>query len=122
VEDLLAERGIDICHETVRLWWNRFGPMFAAEIRRKRVHKMGAFTHWRWPLDEVYVKINGEMHLWRAVDHEGEVLESFASKTRDKPAALKFMKKLMKAPRPGQDHHHRRAALLQSRYEGPRQC
>ena len=97
VEDLLAERGIDICHETVRLWWNRFGPMFAAEVRRKRVQKMRAFTHWRWHLDEVYVKINGEMHyLWRAVDHEGEVLESFASKTRDKPAALKFMTKLMK--------------------------
>ena len=71
--------------------------MFTAEIRRKRVQKMRAFTHWRWHLDEVYVKINGEMHyLWRAVDHEGEVLESFASKTRDKPAALKFMKKLMK--------------------------
>ena len=71
--------------------------MFAAEIRRKRVQKMRAYTHWRWHLDEVYVKINGEMHyLWRAVDHEGEVLESFASKTRDKPAALKFMKKLLK--------------------------
>ena len=97
VEDLLFERGIDLCHETVRLWWNRFGPMFAAEIRRKRVQKMRAFTHWRWHLDEVYVKINGQMHyLWRAVDHEGEVLESFASKTRNKPAALKFMKKLMK--------------------------
>ena len=97
MEGLLAERGIDICHETVRLWWNRFGPMFAAEIRRKRVQKMRAYTHWRWHLDEVYVKINGEMYyLWRAVDHEGEVLESFASKTRDKPAALKFMKKLMK--------------------------
>ena len=50
VEDLLAERGIDICHETVRLWWNRFGPRFAAEIRRKRVRKMRVFTHWRWPL------------------------------------------------------------------------
>ena len=87
VEDLLAERGIDICHETVRLWWNRFGPMFAAEIRRKRVQRMRSFTHWRWHLDEVYVKINGEMHyLWRAVDEEGEVLESFASKTRDKAA------------------------------------
>ncbi|MBC7667711.1 MAG: IS6 family transposase [Gemmatimonadaceae bacterium] len=97
VEDLLAERGIDICHETVRFWWNRFGPMFAAEIRSKRVQRMKAFTHWRWHLDEIYVKINGEMHyLWCAVDHEGEVLESFASKTRDKPAALKFMKKLMK--------------------------
>ena len=55
VEDLLFERGIDICHETVRLWWNRFGPMFAAEIHRKRVGHMRAFTHWRWQLDEVYV-------------------------------------------------------------------
>ena len=61
VEDLLFERGIDICHETVRLWWNRFGPMFAAEIRRKRVHHMRAYTHWRWHLDEVYVRINAEM-------------------------------------------------------------
>ncbi len=99
VEDLLAERGIGICHETVRLWWNRFGPMFASEIRRKRVQKMSAFSHWRWHFDEVYVKINGEMHyLWRAVDHEGEVLESCASRTRDKLAALKFAKKLMKRP------------------------
>jgi putative transposase len=97
VADLLAERGIDICHETVRLWWNRFGPMFAAEIRRKRVDRMRAHTHWRWHLDEVYVKINGEMHyLWRAVDHEGEVLESFASKERDKAAALKFIKMALK--------------------------
>jgi putative transposase len=58
---------------------------------------MRSFTHWRWHLDEVYVKINGEMHyLWRAVDQESEVLESFASKTRDKAAALTFMEKLMK--------------------------
>src|SRR5450755_2579741 len=97
VEDLLAERGIDICHETVRFWWNRFGPMFAAEIRRKRVQHMRAYTHWRWHLDEVYVKINGQMrYLWRAVDHEGEVLESYVTKTRDKTAALKFIKKAMK--------------------------
>src|SRR5271155_5850162 len=97
VEDLLFERGIDICHETVRLWWNRFGPMFASEIRRKRVQHMRAYTHWKWHLDEVYVKINGEMrYLWRAVDHEGEVLESFVTKERDKAAALKFIKKLMK--------------------------
>src|ERR1700693_5724266 len=89
-EDLLAERGIEICHETVRFWWNRFGPVFAAEIRRKRVEHMRAYTHWRWHLDEVYVKINGEMrYLWRAVDHEGEVLESFATKDRDKAAELK---------------------------------
>src|ERR1700712_3588157 len=97
VEDLLAERGIDVCHETVRFWWNRFGPMFAAEIRRKRVQAMRQHTHWRWHLDEVYVKINGETHyLWRAVDHEGEVLESFVTKTRDKAAALKFIKKALK--------------------------
>ncbi|MDB5428938.1 MAG: transposase [Caulobacter sp.] len=97
VEDLLFERGIDICHETVRLWWNRFGPMFAAEIRRKRVHRMRQFTHWRWHLDEVYVKINGQMrYLWRAVDHEGEVLESYVTERRDKAATLKFIKKAMK--------------------------
>jgi putative transposase len=97
VEDVLFERGVDVSYETVRYWWNRFGPMFAAEIRKKRVQTMRGFTHWRWHLDEVYVKINGEMHyLWRAIDHEGEVLESYASKTRDKAAALKFIKKAMK--------------------------
>jgi putative transposase len=97
VEDLLFERGIDICHETVRKWWNRFGPMFASEIRRKRDQRMRQFTHRRWHLDETYVKINGQMHyLWRAVDHEGEVLESFVTKERDKAAALKFIKKAMK--------------------------
>jgi putative transposase len=97
IEDLLAERGIDLCHETLRFWCNRFGPMFAAEIRRKRVDHRRAYTKWRWHLDEVFVKINGEKHyLWRAVDHEGEVLESFATKTRNKAAALKFLKKMMK--------------------------
>ena len=97
VEDLLHERGIDLCHETVRHWWNRFGPMFAAEIRRKRVDRMRAHTHWKWHLDEVYVRINGEMrYLWRAVDHEGEVLESYVTKTRDKDAALAFIRKAMK--------------------------
>ena len=97
VEDLLAERGIDICHETVRHWWNRFGPMFASDIRRQRVSRMRGFRQWKWHLDEVYVKINGEMHyLWRAVDQEGEILESYVTKTRDKKAALTFMKKALK--------------------------
>lgn len=97
VEDLLAERGIDICHETVRLWWNRVGPMFAGEIRRKRVQAMRSFTHWRWHLYEVFVRINGERHyLWRAVDHEGGIQESFVTRTRDKAAALKFLKKAMR--------------------------
>jgi putative transposase len=97
VEDLLFERGIDICHETVRLWWNRFGPMFAADIRRQRVSRMRGFRQWRWHLDEVFVKINGETHyLWRAVDHEGEILESYVTKKRDKSAALAFMKRALK--------------------------
>ncbi len=97
VEDLLFERGIDICHETVRMWWNRFGPMFAADIRRQRDSRMRGYRQWRWHLDEVFVKINGERHyLWRAVDHEGEVLESYVTKKRDKSAALTFLKKTLK--------------------------
>ena len=96
VEDLLFERGIDICHETVRFWWNRFGPMFAAAIRKRRVES-GRIRHWRWHLDEMYVKLNGEIvYLWRAVDHEGEVLEVFATKSRDRRAALKFPKRALK--------------------------
>jgi putative transposase len=97
VEDLLFERGYDFCHETVRLWWNRFGPLFAAEIRRRRVNRMRGFQQWRRHLDEMYVKMNGEMvYLWRAVDHEGEVLESSVSRKRNKSAALAFMKKALK--------------------------
>ena len=96
VEDLLSERGIDICHETVRFWWKRFGPLFAAEIRKRRIHHH-SHSNWRWHLDEVFVRINGETHyLWRAVDHEGEVLEVFATKRRDRKAALRFMKRAMK--------------------------
>jgi putative transposase len=97
VEDLLHERGIEISHETVRFWWNRFGPMFAAEIRRNRVNQMRAYSNWQWHLDEVFVKFNGETHyLWRAVDHEGSVLESYVTKRRDRKAALKFIRKSMK--------------------------
>ena len=97
VEDLLHERGIDICHETVRVWWNRFGPMFATDIRRKRSASMRTHIQWRWHLDEVFVRINGETHyLWRAVDHEGEVLEVFVTKRRNRNAALRFLRKAMK--------------------------
>ena len=97
VEDLLHERGIEISHETVRFWWNGFGPLFAAEIRRKRVQQLRAHSNWKWHLDEVFVKINGETHyLWRAVDHEGEVLESYVTKRRDRKSALKFLRKTMK--------------------------
>jgi putative transposase len=97
VEDLLFERDIDLSHETIRFWWNRFGPMFASEVRQRRVNYMRGFRHWRWHLDEVFVKINGETHyLWRAVDQEGEILESYVTKSRDKAAALAFMKKALK--------------------------
>lgn len=93
----LFERGIDICHETVRFWWNRFGPMFASDIGRQRISRMKGFRHWRWHLDEVFVKINGETHyLWRAVDHEGEILESYVNKEGDKIAALRFLKKALR--------------------------
>jgi putative transposase len=96
VEDLLHERGIDVSHEAVRFWWHRFGPMFAAEIRKRRIEGKKS-SRWRWHFDEMFVKINGERHsLWRAVDHEGEVLESFVTKKRDKKAALKFFKKAMR--------------------------
>ncbi len=96
VEDILFERGIDICHETVRYWWNRFGPMFATEIRKRRIHHL-SFSRWRWHLDEVFVRINGKTHyLWRAVDHEGEVLEVFVTKRRNRRAAPNFLKRTMK--------------------------
>jgi putative transposase len=65
VEDLLHERGIDISYETVRFWWNRFGPLFAADIRRQRVSNMRGFRHWRWHLDEMCVKVIGEMRYRR---------------------------------------------------------
>jgi putative transposase len=76
--------------------------MFAKEFRKRRLHRR-SFSQWRWHLDEVFVRINGETHyLWRAVDHEGEVLEVFATKRRDRKAALKFLKRMMKRyGRPG---------------------
>jgi putative transposase len=61
VEDLLFERWIDISHGMVRFWWKRFGPLFAGDIRRQRVNRMRGFRHWRWHLDEVYLKLHGEM-------------------------------------------------------------
>ena len=97
VEDLLHERGIDVCHESIRLWVDRFGTLFAKKIRKPRASYMRQVTQWQWHLDEVFVKINGVQHyLWRAVDHEGEVLESYVTKKRNKDAALKFLRKAMK--------------------------
>lgn len=74
VEDCLFERGIGSSHETIRFWWNRFGPIFAWEIRIRRFNRR-SYSNWCWLLDEVSVLINGETrYLWRTVDHEGEVL------------------------------------------------
>ena len=92
VEDLLAERGIVVSYETVRRWVNHFGPMIAADLRKRRPK-----PHSVWHLDEVYLKIGGRMvYLWRAVDAEGEVLDVLVQSRRNTHAALKLMRKLLK--------------------------
>ena len=92
VEDLLAERGVALSYETVRRWVNHFGPMIAADLRKRRLK-----PHTTWHLDEVYLKIDGRMvYLWRAVDAEGEVLDVLVQSKRNKHAALKLMRKLLK--------------------------
>jgi transposase-like protein len=91
VEDLLAERGVDASYETVRRWVLKFGPAFAAHLRRRPRPSP------RWHLDEMVVRIAGRpMHLWRAVDDEGEILDLLVQRRRDKRAALKLMRKLLK--------------------------
>ena len=96
VEDLLAERGVAVSYETVRRWVNHFGPMIAADLRKRRLR-----PHTTWRLDEVYLKIDGRMvYLWRAVDAEGEVLDVLVQSKRNKHAALKLMRKLLKNPSP----------------------
>jgi transposase-like protein len=92
VEDLLAERGVTVSYETVRRWVNHFGPMVAADLQKRRPK-----PHSIWHLDEVYLKIDGRMvYLWRAVDAEGEVLDVLVQSKRNKHAALKLMRKLLK--------------------------
>ena len=92
VEDLLAERGIAVSYETIRRWVNHFGPMIAADLRKRRPK-----PHTTWHLDEAYLKIDGRMvYLWRAVDAEREVLDVLVQSRRDKHAALKLMRKLLK--------------------------
>ena len=92
VEDLLAERGVAVSYETVRRWVNHFGPMIAADLRKRRLK-----PHTTWHLDEVYLKIDGRMvYLWRAVDAEGEVLDVLVQSKRNKHAALKLMRKLLR--------------------------
>jgi putative transposase len=92
VEELLAERGLDISYETVRRWVMKFGPAIARGLRRRRPRPSD-----RWHLDEMVVHIAGErVYLWRAVDHEGEVLDMLVQRRRDTRAALRLMRKLLK--------------------------
>src|ERR1700739_1145889 len=92
VEELLSERGLDISYETVRCWVLKFGPMIARRLRRHRPRPSN-----RWHLDEMVIRIAGEhMYLWRAVDHEGEVLDMLVQRRRDSRAALRLMRKLLK--------------------------
>jgi putative transposase len=92
VEDLLTERGLDVSYETVRRWILKFGPLFAQELRRRRPRPTA-----QWHLDEMAVMIAGRRFwLWRAVDDEGEVLDLLVQPRRDKAAAVKLMRKLLK--------------------------
>ena len=92
VEDLLAERGIDVSYETVRRWALKFGQTYARRLRTARPRPDA-----RWHLDEVFVSIAGKrMYLWRAVDGEGEVLDILVQARRNKKAALKLMRRLLK--------------------------
>src|SRR6266481_5961935 len=92
VEELLAERGLDISYETVRCWVLKFGPVIARRLRRCRPRPSN-----RWHLDEMVVRIAGkQMYLWRAVDHEGEVLDMLVQRRRDTRAALRLMRKLLR--------------------------
>jgi transposase-like protein len=92
VEDLLAERGLDVSYETVRRWVTKFGTAYAKRLRAGRPKPIG-----RWHLDEMFVSIGGRpMYLWRAVDAEGEVLDILVQRRRDKRAALKLLRKLLK--------------------------
>ncbi len=92
IEDLLAERGINVSYEAIRLWCNRFGPKYAARLKRK--HRGYGDTFF---VDEVFVRIDGKQHyLWRAVDQDGEVIDVFLQKRRDGLAAKRFFKRLLK--------------------------
>ena len=93
VEDMLSQRGIDVSYETVRRWSFKFGLAYARKLRRSHPR-----ADTRWHLDEVFVSINGKnVYLWRAVDCEGEVLDVLVQSRRNKRAALKLMRKLLKS-------------------------
>ena len=92
VEELLAQRGLDVSYETIRRWVLKFGPAFARRLRRRRPR-----PSLRWHMDEMVVLIGGKrMYLWRTVDDEGEVLDVLVQRRRDKAAARKLMRRLLK--------------------------
>jgi putative transposase len=92
VEVLMAERGIVLTYETIRQWCRKFGQQYANQLRRRR-----AQTGDKWHLDEVFLKINGKLHyLWRAVDQHGNVLDILVQSRRNKVAAKKFFRKVLK--------------------------
>src|ERR1700722_10370718 len=117
VEELLAERGLEVSYETVRRWVLKFGPGFARRLRRSRPRPSD-----RWHLDEMVVRIAGKrMYLWRAVDHEGEVLDMLVQRRRDKRAALRLMRKLLRKQGFARAGHPSRArAMLQNSSGGCR--
>src|ERR1700761_9594852 len=91
VEELLAQRGIDVSYETIRCWTIKFGPQIARNLKRKRPCPSP-----RWHLDEMACTVGGKrMYLWRAVDDEGEVLDLIMQRRRDTDAALKLLKRLL---------------------------
>ena len=92
IEDLMAERGIAISYESIRLWCIKFGPKYAKRLRRRHQGYGDAFF-----IDEVFVKIQGKQHyLWRAVDQDGEVVDVFLQNRRDGKAAIRFFKRLLR--------------------------
>jgi len=92
VEELLAERGVIVTDETIRQWCGKFGQAYANELRRRRPRPGD-----KWHLDEVFIQINGRQHsLWRAVDHDGAVRDILVPSRRDKRAAVKFLRKVLK--------------------------
>src|ERR1700743_2413856 len=110
VESLLVERGIPVSYETIRRWVAHLGPIYARRLRASRPGPTG-----RWHLDEVFVPIAGQqMYLWRAVDDEGEVLDVLVQSKRDKNAALRLMRKLLK--------HHGLVPTIQRRRTRCRQA
>ena len=92
VAEMMAERGVTVSYETIREWSQKFGGMYAKRMRSKR-HRLGD----RWHLDEVFLTINGKLqYLWRAVDQDGDVLDILVQARRNKQAAKKFFRKLLK--------------------------